>query len=131
MSITKAELQNFRKHMVKCAKEAGVDLKIGSITFSDGYFSFSSKGYIIGGNGKQEEFNRYAAKKGVPSSWYMQKFIIDSETFTITGIKPRGRKNVLEITRDDGKSFVCSVGYVRSGTFVSQPTTPLNVKRIV
>lgn len=122
MSIDKAALKQFREHMVQAAKTAGVDLDIGTITFNEGYFRFSSKAYVIGGNGKLEEFKKYAAKKEVPLYFFNAEFITDKhERFKITGIKPRGRKNVLEITNmSNGKVYVCSVSYVQQFDLISK-----------
>lgn len=114
MAITPEQLKKFREHMVAAAKNVGVELHLGKITYNEEYFQFSSKAYIIGSDGKYEEFKKYANKKDVPLHYYGKKFINNNgEEFTVTAIKPRGRKNVLEITRKDNKKFVCNVGYVR------------------
>lgn len=111
--ISKKALTAFRKHMIAAAKEAGVDLEMGTITYNDNYFSFSSKAYVVNSEGKAEEFKKYAAKKGVPADWYGKEFIgNDGERYKIVGIKPRGRKNVLAIEDMTGKGFVCNKGFV-------------------
>ena len=110
----------FRDKMIACAKEMGVDLEIGSITYGDSSFSFSAKGFN-GLDGKREEFNRYCDKKGIPAHWFMQRFINDGEVYEITGIKPRGRKNVLAITSiSTGKQYSCNKGFVTSGKIVAK-----------
>lgn len=115
MSISKTELTRFRNHMVRAAKEAGVDLEMGTITFNEGYFKFSAKGYVIGGQGKYEEFCKYANRKNVPISYFERTFTTNkNERMMITGIKPRGRTNVLEITDlDSGKKYSASISYVK------------------
>jgi len=112
--MTKTELQRFRNHMVKCAAEAGVTLEIGTITYRSNYFTFSSKAYIGDGEaGKREEFEKHATKKGIPLDWFGKEFIgTDGGRYKIIGIKPRGRKNVLDIQDTSGKGFVCNKGFV-------------------
>lgn len=111
--ITKEALDKFRTHMTAAAKEAGIDLKMGSITYNDNYFSFSSKAYLVGGDGKKEEFMNYAGRKNVPTWMWNFRFRSNKgDVFTVTGILPRGRKNVLEITRHDGVRRICSVDFV-------------------
>lgn len=111
----------FRAAMKQAAKDCGVVLEMGSITYGDETFSFSSKCYNAGDivSAKREEFNRYCGKKGVPSNWYMQRFIEDGKTYEIYGIIPRGRKNVLKIRNvHSGQEYICGKSYVR--TFVKQ-----------
>lgn len=106
------DLKDFSIKMQQCAKEMGIDLKIGTLSYGEHSFSFSAKGYE-GINGKREEFERYAAKKGVSPDWFGKHFTSkDGDKFQITGIKPRGRKNVLEITNvQTNKVYVCTANY--------------------
>ena len=106
----------FREAMKKAAADCGVVLEMGSITYGNETFSFSSKCYNAGDilSAKREEFNRYCGNKGIPSNWYMRRFIDDGNTYEIYAIAPRGRKNVLKIRNvATGKEYVCSKGYVR------------------
>lgn len=113
----------FRNKMIACAADMGVTLEIGSITYADNSFRFSAKGFN-GEDGKREEFNRYCAKKGIPNHWFMQRFVRDGEVYEITGIRPRGRKNVLDITNiNTGKSYVCNKGYVDAGRIIKDNLT--------
>lgn len=117
------KFEEFRAKMISCAKEMGVDLEIGKITYMDNSFSFSAKGFN-GEDGKREDFNRHCAKKGIPRHWFMQRFIKDGEVYEITAIKPRGRKNVLEIRSvNTGKTYVCNKGYVTSGKIIKEQPT--------
>jgi len=115
------KFEEFRTKMQACAKEMGIDLEIGRITFSDNSFKFSAKGYN-GEDGKREEFERYAFKKNVNPNWFLRWFKADDgKIFQITAIKPRGRTNVLEITeKDTGKTYVCPAAYPRN-FFVPNP----------
>jgi len=136
--ITKEALNKFRNHMKQAAKEAGVDLEIGTITYHDNYFSFSSKAYVANGGGKAEEFRKYAANKGVPADWYGKEFIGDDDKrYKIVGIKPRGRKNVLAIEDvRTGKGYVCNKGFVSRilnfKTYTSKPVNhePLSITKV-
>lgn len=114
----------FRAAMVQAAADCGVVLEMGTITYGDETFRFSSKCYNAGDivSAKREEFNNYCTKKGVPANWYMQRFIKDGDTFEIYGIIPRGRKNVLKIRNvASGEKYICPKSYVSS--FVGGQTT--------
>ena len=116
----------FREKMIACAAEMGVTLEMGSITYGDNSFSFSAKGFN-GLEGKREEFERHCAKKDIPSHWFMQRFVVEGVTYEITGIKPRGRKNVLAITNVmTGKSYVCNKMYVTNGKIVPKSNALVN-----
>ena len=105
------KFKEFRAKMTTCAKELGVDLEMGTITYQDNSFSFSAKGYN-GDAGKQEEFIRNCGKKGVPAHWYGRVFIGEGEKFKIIGIKPRGRKYVIAIQNvATGKTSVCTKNF--------------------
>jgi hypothetical protein len=122
--------QILKTALLKAADELGVDLKLGHIRFD-------AKGLTIGQSkvslrwdsnnvrvdAKYEEFKKYCASKGVPLSLYGHMFRDDSgEIFRVSGIKPRGRKNTLEITRvSDDKVYICPPGYVRAQIAYTPP----------
>lgn len=121
------KFKEFRTKMVACAKEMGVDLEIGTITYVDNSFSFSAKGYN-GADGKREEFESYAYKKKVNPSWFGKKFKDpdDGRVWEITGILPRGRKYVIEITGTDGTKSRCTAGYPK-GRFIGETNKPAGI----
>ena len=125
MAKNKRNFDAFRTAMKKAAADCGVTLEMGSITYGDETFSFSAKCYNAGDivSAKREEFNRYCARKDIPRSWYMQRFIEDGKTYEIYGILPRGRKNVLKIRNvATNEEFICPKSYVRP--FIKQDGTP-------
>ena len=120
----KRNFDAFRETMKQAAADCGVILEMGAITYGNETFSFSSKCYNAGNivSAKREEFNRYCAKKDIPHTWYMQRFVEDGKTYEIYGILPRGRKNVLKIRNvATNEEFICGKGYVRS--FIKQEAT--------
>ena len=109
------KFKEFREKMTACAKEMGVTLEMGSITYGDNSFSFRAKGYN-GEDGKREEFERFAARKNVNPAWFGRWFKADDgKVFQITSILPRGRKYVLEITeKGTGTINKCGATYPRN-----------------
>ena len=94
----KEKLDELRNILENASKELGITLKIGSMTYGNSTVTFSCRGYISGG--KQEEFNRYAIKKGIPKEWYNKKLCNPktNEVFVVSGVLPRGRTYTVEIT---------------------------------
>ena len=107
MQINKETLNDFRSHMIKAAKEFGVDLDMGRITYGDNHAKFSANIYAEGG--KENEFKRGASKFGFNSMWYNRSFM-DSEgtAHRIAGVNMRARTKPI-ITDSSKGEYVWSV----------------------
>lgn len=87
--------------------EFGISLNDGNIRFSDNKFSMRIEATTGDGtDAAQEQWNAYAWKYGLKDSDFGREFSTRSGTYTISGIKPRGKKFPITGTRvSDGASF--------------------------
>ena len=126
----KPDFSEFRNHMIKAAAEIGVKLEMGTITYGDSSFTFSSKAYDANNieDATREEFVRVAAMKGnFPGTWFGGEFEKGGKKYKITGAFSRGRKYTIQLTDlADGKTSKCSPSYVRSGRPITNNVKPVN-----
>lgn len=91
----------------KIKNEFGCEIRVNGCRFSSS--DIRPRVTILGGGGEKENFQRLASSFGMKPEWFGEKFAIGLQTFEITGINPRKRKNNVLIKRvGDGKGFVCS-----------------------
>jgi len=75
------------------AQRYGVRIDVNNMSFSDS--DINAKVKISTGSKsdeKQREFDRHAFKFGLSGSDFGRDFIVNGRSFTISGLKPRGRK---------------------------------------
>lgn len=124
----KPDFTEFKNKMIAAAKELGVDMEFGGITYGNAEFSFSAKCYS-GEEGRREEFTRVAHMKGDFSpSWFLGKFEKGGKKYKITGAFSRGRKYTIQLTNlADGKISKCAPSFVRAGNPISENMKPVGI----
>lgn len=100
---------SFRKDVVEALadveKKYGVKLDTGNITYDSNSLTLQLKAARTDKDVQKEEFLQ--AVRYMPmftADDYMKKVVINKRTFTITGLKPGNKYNVV-LTRDDGKVY--------------------------
>ena len=72
----------------------------------------------------EEEFRRLAPAVGADPDWYGTTFVLSRKVFTVMGINVGRPKNPMTICDSaTGKTYRCSVSYVRSGILRTEPAT--------
>ena len=92
--------------MAAVLSEHGLSHSMGRVTYSND--SYSTKLSINVGDvsdAKKAEYERYAFKFGIPSDSFGKTFTQGSESFTIVGIKPKGKKYPIIAMNKSGKKF--------------------------
>ncbi len=61
-----------------------------------------------------DEFERYAHMVGADPSWFNHRFLDHKgKGLTIVGLNLKAPKNCIQLEDDDGRTFKCSVAYVK------------------
>ena len=109
--------EEIKKTLQGLAEELGLFINTGSGTFSPNELtlrlSISLQEGFDGKSGKQAEFERYSFGFGIPDKSFGKKFSYGGEIFTITGIRPKARKNPVLATNSKGKEFIFPVDIVK------------------
>ena len=126
--INKPDFTAFREKMIAAAKEMGVEMEIGSITYGNAEFSFSAKCYS-GDEGRAEEFARVASMKGdFPSYWFGGEFEKGGKKYRITGSRSRARKYYITLTNlGSNEISYCGPAFVRAGKAISENMKPKGI----
>ena len=127
----KPNFDAFRTKMIEAAKELGIDMEIGRISYGNEEFSFSAQCFN-GDAGRIEEFKRVSAMKAgkqgaFPNHWFGGIFqSSDGRTLKITGAKSRGRKNTLVFTDENtGVETIGNAAFVRAGRPITDNVKPV------
>lgn len=121
MNFNKQDFTLFRQDLKKALEQ--VEKKYG-LRITPGQISYDSLSFVIkltaektvGKNGEEidpekENFKQICNLYGLEPEDYKARCHItgESQTFIITGINQRARKNAIQITREsDGQKYVCS-----------------------
>lgn len=106
--------------LAKVAKEYGIEISTGNISFSGDNCSIKVKASVIGSDGtaitkEVTDFARYA-KYELPGVKVGDTFMNAGVTYTITGWKARSRKYpVTAKSSKDGKTYKVPVRMVKAG----------------
>ena len=119
MEITRQVLKDLRPKiegaLSELSEKYGIEMKIGNGSFAglSGHFKLllSSTGEN-GETAEQRDFNRYASRYGMDETWLGKTFKANGESYTITGILPKRRKNPILVVRnrDGSKRIVTALG---------------------
>ncbi len=107
-----------KKELQNVGEKLGVFIETGSGSFTPTELGMRlnitlREGYD-GKTGKQAQFERHAFMFGLKDSFFGRKFTFGGEIFTISGIKPKARKNPILATNSKGKEFIFPVDIVKS-----------------
>ena len=106
--------------LAKVAKEYGIEISTGNISFSGDNCSIKVKASVIGSDGtvmtkEATDFARYAKLHGLDAK-VGDTFMNAGVTYTITGWKSRSRKYpVTAKSSKDGKTYKVPVRMVKAG----------------
>jgi hypothetical protein len=106
--------------LAKVAKEYGIEISTGNISFSGDNCSIKVKASVIGSDGtvmtkEATDFDRYARYE-LPGVKVGDTFMNAGTTYTITGWKARSRKYpVTAVSSQDGKTYKVPVRMVKAG----------------
>ncbi len=106
-----------KKTLRELAEELGLFISTGHGTFSPSELTLrlniSLQEGFDGKTGKQAEFERHAFAFGLKDNMFGRKFAFGGEIFTVSGIRPRARKNPVLATNSRGKEFIFPVDVVK------------------
>lgn len=118
-SITKQTIKSqfrpcLKKALEHAAKELGVDIDVGSASYSATSCTFKvSLNLIKDGviqRPERSNYETYAAMSGLPSDGLDKEILLDGERYTVEGLKTNARKRPVIISRvRDRQSFVIDV----------------------
>lgn len=102
----------------KIAKEYGIEISTGNISFSGSNASIKVKAAVIGDGGmvmtkEATDFSLYAKMNGLDAK-LGDTFTYGGKTYTITGWKSRARKNPV-LAENNGQTYRVPVQLVKSG----------------
>ena len=106
-------MTKFRDKVKAAARELGLEAEKVNMTYSQHGFTFRGTVYA-GDEGRREEFERVAVRKGFPRDWYGKEFTAKGVLYRINGAAARGRKYPIlaeEVATGDGFKF--GIEYVR------------------
>lgn len=104
--------------LAKVAKEYGIEISTGNISFSGSNASIKVKAAVIGDGGmvmtkEATDFSLYAKMNGLDAK-LGDTFTYCGKTYTITGWKSRARKNPV-LAENNGQTYRVPVQLVKSG----------------
>ncbi len=110
--ITKANVKDIRaeldKHLRRASKKLGIQIKFGSVSYSDSTFSAKLTGTIEGGKSREAEVYEYN-RKVLSLPRLGRKFTSGGKKFTIVGLNNRAKKNPVMLEDADGKTYRASI----------------------
>ena len=120
-TITRASLKRFNvdaeKALAAVAKKHGVQVTIGSGSFTPGYATMKIDISTFGKDGTANtkeayDFGRYANLVGLKPSDFGRSFKHMGKTYEIVGLKPRSRTAPIVVKRADGKLYKMPVAFI-------------------
>jgi hypothetical protein len=113
MEFSRPFFKQFRDEVNEALKpitdKYGIDLSLGSISFTSDSFSVSLKGKALDASGAPvvdtNNFNRFCTIFGLEPGDLGRKFVSRGETYEIIGISPNRPKYPIDVMRSDGKRF--------------------------
>ena len=94
-------------------KMEGISVEVGNASYGQSECTF--KVIFVDGEGTskaESDWEQYAELYGLKKSWLGKSFKLSGKPFTITGFKPKARKNQVLIRNEKGKGYVCSADMV-------------------
>jgi len=118
-NFTNTNLDQIRADIKKALNEIGqkhgISLDMGNISYESTKFSSKITGTVgDGSEHAKKEFERNCWRYQIPESWYGKQFTADGQTFEITGITTRARKNPINFKDvKTNKSYKAAASYVK------------------
>lgn len=108
---------DIKKELQDIGEKLGVFIEIGSGSFSPTEFGMRlnitlREGYD-GKSGQQTQYERNAFMFDLPDKSFGKKFSYGGEIYTITGIRPKARKNPVLAVNSKGIEFIFPVDIVK------------------
>lgn len=118
MNFSKEEFKAFREEIKEAVsgveKKFGVEIKFGSITYTDSDFKMKmdvSNGSIK--EAKEVEFSRICTHYGLTQSDFGRSFTNKGKVYTISGIDTKRRKYPIMMTDEDGVTKLFTVDGIK------------------
>ena len=98
----------------------GVSFKTGGVSYTDLYFTFSTKGRFLDATGSTEEADKaewdaYCGKFGLTPDMFGKMTIVAGKTYKIVAIAPKGRKYSVIGQLGSGGKYKLTADAVRTG----------------
>ena len=98
----------------------GVSFKTGGVSYTDLYFTFSTKGRFLDATGSTEEADKaewdaYCGKFGLTKEMFGKMTIVAGKTYKIVAIAPKGRKYSVIGQLGSGGKYKLTADAVRTG----------------
>ena len=113
----KAFREDFKAAVAALEKKYEVTLTIGSISYTENYFSTKLTG-VTGASAEEPERNEFERNVravgicGLTKKDYGRKFVTPRGTFALVGIRPRAHKAPLLVRDEKGKQYACAPSFL-------------------
>jgi hypothetical protein len=109
-------------------KKHGVSFNVGTVSYNDLYFSFSTKGRFLNAAGSTEdadkaEWDSYCGKFGLTSDMFGRMTMVAGKAYRIVRIAPKARKFPVIGQMGSGGKFKLTAESVRMGMIATKNIT--------
>lgn len=116
MEFTKKQFEEFRKDFEEAVKgveeKYQISMEAGSISYTNNCFTMKIQAVKNGFDLKKKLFEERCGTYGFTPADYQREFTMNGETYKLTGINSRSKKNPCEITKNDGTVYKCGADLV-------------------